>query len=89
MLLSRRRRVSPLPLARGKSRGFLLREDFKDRAVATRAKARISHPKMGDTSGLLASQGRECVSSATNLDILDGIALRDKDPDLGHHSPSH
>ena len=48
-------RVSPLLLAREISRGILLREGFRDRAAATRAKARISHPKMGDTSGLLAS----------------------------------
>ena len=45
---------------------------------------------MGDTLGLLASQGRECVSRAISLNILDGITLRDKDPRaLGHHSPSH
>ena len=45
---------------------------------------------MGDTSRLLANQGRECVSSATSLNILDGIAIRDRDPRaLGHHSPSH
>ena len=50
----------------------------------------ISHPKMGATLGLLASQGRESVSSATSLDTLDEIALRGKDPRvMGHHSPSH
>ena len=46
----------------------MLRKVFKDRAMATKAKARINHPKMGDTSGLLANQGREHVSNATNLD---------------------
>ena len=68
----------------------MLCEDFRDRVVATKDKARINRPKMGDTSGLLASQGRECVSSATILDILDRIGLRDREPRaLGHHSPSH
>ena len=58
--------------------------------MATRAKARVSYPKMGDISGLLASQGREHVSSATGLDILDGIALRGRDPRvMGHLSPDH
>ena len=58
--------------------------------MAPRAKARISHPKMGGTPGLLASQGRGCVSSATNLDTLDRIALRGRDPRvMGHHSPNH
>ena len=51
-----------------KSRGILLHEGFRDRAEATKAKARISHLKMGDTLRLLASQSRECVSSATSLD---------------------
>ena len=46
----------------------MLREGFRDRAKALRAKARISHPKMGGTLGLLDSQGRECVSSATSLE---------------------
>ena len=45
---------------------------------------------MGDTLGLLASQGKERVSSATSLDMLYGIALRGKDPIvMGHHSLSH
>ena len=37
------------------SRGLLLREGFRDKAAAPKAKARISHPKMGGTSRLLAS----------------------------------
>ena len=68
MLVLKGRRVNSLILARERSRGLLLRKGFKDKVAATRAKARISHPKMGDPSGLLASQGRECVSSATSLD---------------------
>ena len=68
VLVIRGRRVNYLLLVRERSRGLLLREGFKDRVAATRAKARISHPKMGDTSGLLASQSRECVSNATSLD---------------------
>ena len=90
VLVLRGRRVNPLPLAQERSRGLLLHEGFRERVAATRAKARISHLKMGDTLGLLASQGRECVSNATSLDTLDGIALRGKDPRvMGHHNPSH
>ena len=51
----------------------MLCKGFRDKATATRvtatrAKAKISHPKMGDTSRLLASQGRGHVSIATSLD---------------------
>ena len=56
-----------LLLAQGRSRGLLLHKVFSDRALTIKAKARINHPKMGDTSGLLARKGREHVSSATNL----------------------
>ena len=84
------RRVNPLPVARGRSRGLLLCKSFKDKAMATRAKARISHPKMGDTSRLQAIQGRERVSNATSLDTLDEISLRGRDPSvIGHYSPNH
>ena len=68
VLVLRGMRVNSLLLAQERSRELMLREGFRDRVAATKAKVRISHPKMGDTSGLLASQGRECVSSATNLD---------------------
>ena len=69
MLVIRGRRVNSLLLARERSRGILLRQGFKDRVVAIRAKAKISHPKMGDTLGPLASQGRGHVSIATSLGI--------------------
>ena len=85
MLVLRGRRNNPLLLARERSIGLLLRESSVDRVAATRAKARVNYPKMGDTSGLLASQGREHVSSATSLDILDGITLRGKDPRVMGH----
>ena len=52
VLVLKGRRVNSLLLAWERSRGLLLREGFKDKAAATRAKARISHPKMGDTSRL-------------------------------------
>ena len=68
VLVIRGRRVNSFLLARKISRGLLLREGFRDKAAATKAKARISHPKMEDTSRLLASQGKECVSNATSLD---------------------
>ena len=64
------RRASLLLLAQEKSRGLLLCEGFKERATA-----RTSHPKMGDTSGLLASQSREHVSIAISLDTWDGIVV--------------
>ena len=68
VLVIRGRRTSRLPLAWERSRGLLLLEGFRERVAVTKAKTRISYPKMGGTSGLLASQGRKCVSSATSLD---------------------
>ena len=68
MLVIKGRRVNSLLQARERSRGLLLIEGFKDRAMSTRAKVNISHPKIGDTSGLLSSQCKECVSSTTSLD---------------------
>ena len=64
-----------------RSRRLLLRTGLRDRT---------SHPKRGGTSGLLASQHRGRVSSATSLDTIDRIALRDRDPSvMGHRSPNH
>ena len=64
--------------------------DPGNRAVTTRAKAKVNHPGVGDTSELLASKGREHVSSATNLGIIDGIAHRGRDTtSMGHQSPNH
>ena len=55
VLKIRGRRANLLLLAQGRSRGLLLRRGFKDRAAAIKAKVRVNHPKIGDTSGLLAS----------------------------------
>ena len=66
-VLKIRGRRANLLLARERSRGLLIRKAFRDKALATKAKAMINHPKMGDTLGLLASQGRGHVSIATNL----------------------
>ena len=68
VLVIRGMRVNFFLLAQERSRGLLLHEGFKDKVAAIKAKAKISHPKMGDTSGLLANQGRVYVSSATDLD---------------------
>ena len=58
--------------------------------MTIRAKARVNRPKIGDTSRLLASQGKEHVSISTSLDMLDGIILGGRDPRvMGHPSPSH
>ena len=51
----RGRRANLFFLAQGRSRGLLLRKGFRDRATTIRAKARVNHPKMEDTSGLLAN----------------------------------
>ena len=64
----RGRRTNLLLLTQGSNKGLLLHEGFKDRATVIRAKARVKHPKIGDTLGLLASQGRGHVSIATSLD---------------------
>ena len=89
MLVIRERRASLLPTP-GRSRRIFLHTDLKDRAVATRAKAKVNHSRVGDTSRLLASQGKERVSIVTSLDTFDGIALRGRDPRvMGHHIPNH
>ena len=63
----RGRRVDLL-LAPRRSRRLLLCMDLRDRAVATKVKAKVNHSRVGDTSGLLASRGRERVSIVTNRD---------------------
>ena len=68
MLVIRGRRTNNLILDRERSRRLLLLKGFRDKVVAPRAKAKINHPNMGGTSGLLASQGKECVSNATGMD---------------------
>ena len=89
MLMLRGKRINLL-LAPGRSRRLLLLTNLRDRVVDTRAKAKVNHSGVGDTSGLLASQGRECVSIVTNLDTLDRIALKGRDARvMGHHSPNH
>ena len=55
LLVLRGRRVNPFSLARERSIGLLLREGFREMGMTNKAKATISRPKMGDTSGLLAS----------------------------------
>ena len=68
MLKIRGGRANLLLLTQGRNRGVLLRKDFKDKAAAIRAKARVDHPKMGDILGYLANQCREHVFIATSLD---------------------
>ena len=68
LLVIRGRRVNSLLLVWEISKGLLLGEGFRDKGAATKVKVRISHPKMGDTSGLLANQGRKHISNATSLD---------------------
>ena len=62
VLVIRGRRVNSLLLAWEISKGLLLHEGFRDKA-----KAKINHPKIGDTLGLLASRGKGYVSIATSL----------------------
>ena len=68
VLKIRRRRANLLLLAQGRSRGLLLRKGLLYKAVVIRARAKVNHPMMGDTSELLVSQGRGLVSIATSLD---------------------
>ena len=69
VLKIRGRKANLLLLAQGRCRGLLLHHVFKDKVAAIRAKARVNHPKMGDTPRLLANQGRGHVSITRNLDI--------------------
>ena len=52
---SDKRKGDPLLLALERSRGLLLHSGFRDRATAIRAKARINHCKVRDTSRLPVS----------------------------------
>ena len=60
----KRRESQPSSSSSGKSRGLLLRKGFKDMVVTIK----FNHPRVGEASGLLASQGRRHVSISTNLD---------------------
>ena len=57
-----------LLLARGRSKRLLLRQDFKDRVVTIKAKAKDDHLQVADISGLIANQGRAHVTIAISLD---------------------
>ena len=61
-------RVNILLLARGRSKRLLLRKDFRDRVTATKTKAKADYLQVADLSGLTASQGRDHVTIAINLD---------------------
>ena len=59
MLKIREMRDNLFLIDQGRSRGILLRKGFRDKAMTIKAKARVNHPKVGDTSRLPANQGRE------------------------------
>ena len=87
--IDKRKESQPSSSSRKKQKTSTL-HCLRDRTVATRAKAEVNHSGVGDTSGLLASHGRERVSIITSLDTLDGISLKGRDPRfMGHHSPNH
>ena len=52
VLRIRGKRANLLLLAQRRSRGLLLRSSFRDRATIIKAKAKVDHPRVGDTSGL-------------------------------------
>ena len=85
---TKRRRINLL-LTRERSRRLLFLTDLRDKTMATRAKAKISRPRVENTSGLLANQSSEHVSTATSLDTFDGIAHGGRDAKvMGHLSPN-
>ena len=89
LLVLRGRRINIL-LALRRSRRLLLCTDLRDKAVATKAKAKVEHLGVGETLGLPASQGRKRFFIVTSLNTLDGIARGGRDPrTMGHLSPSH
>ena len=89
MLVLKGRKIHLLP-TRERSRRLLFCTDLKDKVVATRAKAKISCLGVENTSGLLACQSRERVSTATILDTFDGIFHGGRNPKvMGHLSPNH
>ena len=88
MLVLRGRKINLL-LTLKRSRRLLFCTDLGDRAMATKAKAKVNRPGVENTSGLLASQNREHVSTATILDTFDRIAHGGRDPKgIGHLSPN-
>ena len=68
VLRIRGRRDYLLLLAQGRSTGLLLHSGFRDNAKVIKAKAKVDHPRVGDTSRLQARQGRGHVSIAISLD---------------------
>ena len=90
MLVLRGRKINLL-LTRERSRRLLFCTDLGDRAIDTKAKAKakVNCPWVENTSGLLASQSREHVSTTTILDTFDKIAHGGRDPKgMGHLSPN-
>ena len=71
-----------------RSKRLLLCMEFGDKAVATRVKARVNYPEIGNTLGLLPNQGRCRVSIVTNLGITDGIARKGRGL-LSHECPRY
>ena len=51
----KRKESQPSSSSLGKKLRTFASKGFRDRAITIRTKARVNHPKMGDTSGLLAS----------------------------------
>ena len=89
VLVLRGRRINLL-LTQEISRRPLFHKDLKDKAMATRAKAKISCPRVENTLGLLTNQSREHVTTATSLDTFDGIAHGGRNPKvMGHLNPNH
>ena len=66
VLRIRGRRANLLLLAQGKSRGLLLHSGFKGKVAAIKAKAKVNHPRVGNTLGLQARQGRGYPSSSSS-----------------------
>ena len=87
VLVLRGRKIHLLP-TQERSRRLLFRMEFRDKVVATRAKAKVNYPEMGNTSGLLPSRGRGRASIVTSLGITDGIAYKGRGL-MSHECPNH
>ena len=68
VLMIREMRVNLLLLVGGRSRRLLLLKDFRDKAAATKAKARVDHLQVAYLLGLTIGLGRKYVIITINLD---------------------
>ena len=82
VLRIRERRVNLLLLAQGRSRGLLLHSDFRDRAVAIRAKAKVIIPKWETLWGSRPDKAGDMFPLPSTWTLEAGLSLEAGIPEL-------